>query len=115
MLELLPARVRVTETADGLVLESPAPLPAPARCIHDWLVRWAGERSDATFLAERRDGVWARTTYAAALEAVEGIAAYLVAHGATPTRPVLILSDNSVASALVLVDVVPHDSVDRSV
>ncbi|HET9623456.1 MAG TPA: hypothetical protein VFP84_18915, partial [Kofleriaceae bacterium] len=56
-LTLLPARVRTRRTADGgLVLESPVAPGAPARAVGDWLVRWAAERPDATFLAERDAG-----------------------------------------------------------
>ncbi|HET9622336.1 MAG TPA: AMP-binding protein, partial [Kofleriaceae bacterium] len=46
-------------------------------------------------------GGWVTTSYRAALAAVEAIAAALLARGAQPTRPVMILSDNSVAGARV--------------
>jgi feruloyl-CoA synthase len=102
MIELLAAEVRAHRTATGLVLESPVSPGAPARCIGDWLVRWARERPDAVFLAERdTGGAWARLSYAAALSAVEGIASSLLERGAAPDRPVMILSDNSVAAGLV--------------
>jgi feruloyl-CoA synthase len=101
MIELLPAEVRALRTETGLVLSSPVEPGAPARCIGDWLVRWARERPDAAFLAERdRDGGWAELRYGQALAAVESIASYLLEHGAAPDRPVMILSDNSVAAAL---------------
>ena len=102
MLALLPPEVRVRHTATGVVLSSPVTPGEPARCIGDWLERWARERPQATFLAERgRDGAWDRLSYGDALAAVEGIASGLLDRGATPDRPVMILSDNSVASALV--------------
>jgi feruloyl-CoA synthase len=102
MLALLAPEVRTHRTPTGLVLESPVAPGAPARCIGDWLVRWARDRPAATFLAERdRDGAWTRLSYGEALAAVEGIATSLLDRGATPTRPVMILSDNSVAAALV--------------
>ncbi|MEO7735905.1 MAG: AMP-binding protein [Kofleriaceae bacterium] len=102
MLALLAPEVRIRHTATGVVLSSPVTPGAPARCIGDWLVRWARERPEATFLAERAgDGGWARLSYGDALAAVEGIASGLLERGATPDRPVMILSDNSVASALV--------------
>jgi feruloyl-CoA synthase len=70
--------------------------------VGDWLVRWARERPDVTFLAERdASGAWARTSYAKALAAVEGIASALLELGARPNRPVMILSDNGVDAALV--------------
>jgi feruloyl-CoA synthase len=102
MIELLAAEVRAHRTATGLVLESPVSPGDPARCVGDWLVRWASERPDAVFLAERgRDGAWARLRYAEALSAVEGIASSLLERGAAPDRPVMILSDNSIAAGLV--------------
>jgi feruloyl-CoA synthase len=103
MIDLLPAEVRTRQTATGLVLESPVVLGEPARCVGDWLVRWARERPDATFLAERdASGAWRRLGYGAALAAVEGIATSLLARGATADRPVMILSDNSVAAGLLV-------------
>jgi feruloyl-CoA synthase len=101
MIELLAPSLRVTRTERGLVLESTLPLPEPARCVGDWLVRWARERPEATFLAERdQAGAWARRTYAGALAAVEGLASSLLELGASPDRPVMILSDNGVHAAL---------------
>ncbi|HEY0190932.1 MAG TPA: AMP-binding protein [Kofleriaceae bacterium] len=103
MIELLPARVVARETAGGLVLASPVVPGPPARAIGDWLVRWAHERPGVTFLAERDGaGAWRRVAYAEALRRVQAIAAWLVARGAQASRPVMILSDNSVATALVL-------------
>jgi feruloyl-CoA synthase len=102
MLALLAPEVRSHHTPTGLVLESPIAPGAPARCVGDWLVRWARDRPAATFLAERdRDGAWTQLCYGDALTAVEGIATSLLARGASPARPVMILSDNSVAAALV--------------
>src|SRR5690242_3560531 len=103
MIELLPAEIRSHRTPDGLVLESPVALPsgpgASARCVGDWLVRWARDRPDATFLAERdARGEWTRLPYRDALTAVEGIASSLLDRGGAADRPVMILSDNSIAS-----------------
>jgi feruloyl-CoA synthase len=102
MLALLAPEIRTHTTPSGRIFES-AVAPGPAvRCIGDWLVRWARERPHATFLAERAgDGRWTRLGYGEALAAVEGIATSLLDRGATPDRPVMILSDNSLASALV--------------
>ncbi len=102
MLALLSPEVRAHRTPTGLILESPVLPGEPARCIGDWLVRWACERPAAPFLAERdHEGAWTQLTYGEALTAVEGIATSLLALGATPARPVMILSDNSIAAALV--------------
>jgi feruloyl-CoA synthase len=102
MIELLPAEVRTTRTPTGLVLESPVTPGAPVRCVGDWLVRWARERPDTTFLAERdAAGAWTRLSYGDALAAVEGVATSLLARGATADRPVMILPDNSIATAVI--------------
>jgi feruloyl-CoA synthase len=101
MIDLLPPSLRVTRTAGGIVLEPTCPLPPPARCVGDWLVRWAAVRPDQTFLAERGpDGGWVHTSWGVALRAVEGIASALLLRGADPRRPILALSDNSVSLAL---------------
>ncbi|HET7505817.1 MAG TPA: AMP-binding protein [Kofleriaceae bacterium] len=102
MIELLPARVRVQHTPTGVVLESPVAPGEPARCIGEWLERWARDRPAEPFLAERdRDGGWTRRSYGDVHAAVWGIASGLIERGARPDRPVMILSDNSIAAALV--------------
>lgn len=103
MIELLAPRLHVTRSGRQVILRSTTELPPVERCVGDWLVRWARERPDATFLAERATaaGPWLPLSYAAALERVERLAAALYARGvADPRRPVLLLSDNSVAAAL---------------
>lgn len=102
VLDLLPARVDVRHTGHGLVLSSPVPLPPPARCVGDWLVHWAAERPEATFLAERdAHGVWVHTSYRQALARVEGIASVLLDLRTPAERPVMVLCDNCVDGALV--------------
>ena len=102
MIELLAAEVRSHRTPGGLVLESPVSPRDPVRAVGDWLVRWARDTPSATFLAERdADGAWDLLTYGHALYAVEGIASSLLDRGAALDRPVMILSDNSIAAALI--------------
>ncbi len=102
MLELLEPDLRVTRELDGrIVLAAKQPLGAPARCVGDWLIAAADASPDATFLAERRGGAWAITTYAQARVAVEGLASALLARSGTPARPVMVVCDNSVRGALV--------------
>lgn len=101
MLDLLSPELRVTRNGRELILQSTHPLGPLERCAGDWLVRWARERPDATFLAERdASGAWRTLSYARALERVERLASALLARGAAASRPVMIASDNSVASAL---------------
>jgi len=103
MVELLAAEVRCHRTPGGLIIESPVRPGEPVRAVGDWLVRWARDRPDATFLAERGPGGdWTRLSYRDALAAVEGVASSLLDRGAAADRPVMILSDNCIAAALIL-------------
>src|SRR5689334_18343356 len=53
-LRFLPARVDVERRSDGtLILLSPEPLRPFARCIGEYLERWAAEKPKDVFLAER--------------------------------------------------------------
>ena len=57
----LPAQVTVERRADAsLVLRSPEPLQAYARCLGEHLERWASERPAQTYLAQRRGETWCR-------------------------------------------------------
>jgi feruloyl-CoA synthase len=76
------------------------PAAEPARCVGDWLVHWATESPDRTFLAERAGGGWRRVGYRDALAAVRGLAQTLLDRGLGPTRPLAILSGNSIDHAL---------------
>jgi feruloyl-CoA synthase len=96
-----PAAVDVDRRPDGsLVLRSPRVLGAHDRAVGDWLVRWAREAPDRTFLAERSGEGWRELGYAAALDAVRRVGQSLLRRGLGPARPVLILSDNSIDHAL---------------
>lgn len=102
MIELLSPQIRAHREGRAVVLRSTIELGGLERCVGDWLLRWARERPDATFLAERDPGggAWIELSYAATLARVERLASALLALGAEPGRPVMILSDNSLASAL---------------
>ncbi|MCK1594451.1 feruloyl-CoA synthase [Bradyrhizobium sp. 164] len=89
--------------ADGsIVLRSPEPLGASARCTGDWLEQWARQTSDTIFLAERgsADAPWTTATYAQALRQVRAAASWILAQGLSAERPLAILSDNSIDHAL---------------
>jgi feruloyl-CoA synthase len=95
------ASVNVNKRADGtLVLQSPYGLEPFPRAAGEWLVHWTRSTPDATFLAERAGESWRRVTYADALDAARRIGEALLARGLSATRPVAILSDNSVDHAL---------------
>jgi len=58
-LRFAPARVQIERRADGaMILRSPLKLGGHARAVGEWLERWAREKPERTFLAERRDGAW---------------------------------------------------------
>ncbi len=94
-------RVEVERRADGTtLLRSPQPLGPYPRALGEWLVRWAREAPQRTFLAERAGDGWRRVSYAEALDAARRIGESLLARGLAPDRPVAVLSDNSVDHAL---------------
>lgn len=96
-------RVLVQRRGDGsMVLRNPSPLPAPARAVGDWLANWAQRAPDRLFLAERASPAdnWTRLTYREALARVLAVASSLLSRGLSPSRPVAVLSDNSIDHAV---------------
>jgi feruloyl-CoA synthase len=90
--------------------------PSSLRCSGEWLERWARETPDAVFLAERGvDGEWIKVSYGAALSRVKAIANALLGLALSPQRPVMVLSDNGVEHALLMLACmhigVPHCAV----
>jgi feruloyl-CoA synthase len=102
-LNFAPAKVEVDRRADGaLVLRSPQKLQPYARCLGEHLARWAREAPERCFLAERAGAVWRRLSYGDALAQARAIGAALLARGLSAERPVLVLSDNSIDHALLM-------------
>ncbi|HUL93330.1 MAG TPA: feruloyl-CoA synthase [Burkholderiales bacterium] len=100
-LRLAPARMDVERRADGaLLLRSPQKLGGHARAVGEWLVRWAREAPDRCFLAERRGEDWRKVSYSEALALVRRVGQGLLDRGLDASRPVAILSDNSIDHAL---------------
>jgi feruloyl-CoA synthase len=97
-----PARVAVTPRADGAyLLESPEPLGEYAGKLGEFLHRWAERDPQRTFLAERdAAGGWRKLSYAEALTQVRALAQSLLDRGLSAARPVMILSGNSIDTAL---------------
>jgi len=96
-----PARVTCVRRGDGTIdLRSPMPLAPYARCVGEWLVRWAERSPQRTYLASRNATGWRRLSYAEALNRVEAIATWLLEAGLGPERPLVVLSDNSIEHAL---------------
>ena len=101
---LAPQRVVRVPFDDGsFVLRSPEPLKPYARCIGEWLDRWAAETPDALAFAERTpEGGWRRLTWRQARQQVGRIAQSLLGLKLMPQAPVVILSDNSVDHLLLM-------------
>ncbi len=91
-----PRAVRVALDDGSFVLRSPEPLQPYARCIGEWLERWAAETPDAPAFAERgADGAWRRLTWAQTRAQVGRIAQGLLGLKLAPQAPVVVLSDNA--------------------
>ena len=102
-IKFAPAAVDVERRADGsVVLRSPQALKPYARCIGEWLVRWAHEAPERIFLAERCPTGWQKVSYGEALEAARAIGSALLLRGLSAQRPVAILSDNGIDHALLM-------------
>ena len=99
-----PARTLCREEADGsLVLSSPEALGAYDRCIGDWLERWAAETPDTLAFAERdASGAWRRVRWGELRRHVGAIAQRLLDLQLPRDRPVLVLSDNSIDHAMLM-------------
>lgn len=99
-----PATVTVEHRPDGSrILRSPMALgPVPGK-LGEHLERWAAEVPERTFLAERgADGEWVRVSYAEALARVRAVATWLLGQKLSVERPVVVLSDNSVEHAILM-------------
>jgi len=100
-LRFAPAEVDVERRKDGsVVLRSPQKLRAHARCVGEWLVKWAQQSPERTFLAERRGEGWRKLSYAQALDGARRIGQALLERGLGPDKPLAILSDNSIDHGL---------------
>ncbi|HTQ74325.1 MAG TPA: feruloyl-CoA synthase [Burkholderiales bacterium] len=100
-LRLAPAQVDVVRRADGTtLLRSPQPLSRHARAVGEWLVSWAAETPERCFLAERQGDAWRKVGYREALALARRIGQGLLARGLDASKPVAILSDNSIDHAL---------------
>ena len=103
---LAPPRVlREDLPGGGFLLRSPEALQPFARCIGDWLEHWAATTPDAPFLAERdatAPGGWRQLTYRQTRDAVGRLAQAQLDLNLPADKPVVILSDNSVDHALLI-------------
>lgn len=98
-----PRAVRVGFDDGSFVLRSPEPLQPYARCIGEWLDRWAAETPGALAFAERTsDGQWRRLTWAETRVLVGRIAQSLLGLKLAPNAPIVVLSDNALDHVLIV-------------
>lgn len=102
--QLAEPRVEVERRSDGaLILRNAIALGEYPRCLGDLLVANAAARPNQVFLGERVGGLgseWRTITWATAHARVRSLAQALLDLGAGPERPLLLLSGNSIAHAL---------------
>ena len=98
-----PRAVREALPDGAFVLRHPEPLQPYARCIGAWLEHWADSTPHALFLAER-DGPqrWRRLSYRDTRQQVGRLAQSLLDLQLPAGAPVVVLSDNAVDHALLL-------------
>lgn len=96
-----PRTVRIDFDDGSFSLRSPVALEPYARCIGEWLERWARETPDALALAERTaDGSdWRRLSYGALRRDVGRVAQGLLDRD-LPPGPIVVLSDNAIDHAV---------------
>jgi len=95
--------VEVERRADGtLVLRSPQTLASYPDHLGISLRHWAETAGERVFLAERAGDGWREVSFAEARAAADAIAQALLDRGLGPTRPLMILSGNSVNQALLM-------------
>ncbi|HKW19774.1 MAG TPA: AMP-binding protein [Ktedonobacterales bacterium] len=101
-LSWVPPRVSVISRGEDLILENPIPLADYPPNIGVWLRQNADRFPDKPFVLQRdAEGVWRGPTYAEALARVNRLSNGLLALGLDGSRPVAIMSENSVEMALV--------------
>ena len=99
----LPRDIAVERRADGvIILKSRIPLQAHETHIPASLAKWAAERPDRVWLAQRSgpDRQWRKLGYGEAKRTVDALTQGILDLGLEPGRPVAILSGNSIEHAL---------------
>lgn len=97
-----PPRIRVERRADGTVyVSSEYPLGEMRRSVVHLLDEKAAEHPERNFIGERDlSGAWRYITYGEASRAADAVASALLARGMGQDTPLVILSGNSIAHAV---------------
>jgi feruloyl-CoA synthase len=95
--QLGPRRTLRTPLPGGaFTLSHPEPLAPYARCVGEWLERWAVETPDATAFAEpAAGGGWTTLDWRTLRQRVGSVAQALLDRRLPAARPIVILSDNA--------------------
>jgi feruloyl-CoA synthase len=104
-IDFLPRDIEVERRNDGTtVLRNRVPLQAYEKHIPAFLRRWGQETPDRVFIAQRRgaDRAWKKVTYGEALATVDHLTQALLDLNLSETRPVMVLSGNSIEHALLM-------------
>jgi long-subunit acyl-CoA synthetase (AMP-forming) len=97
-----PPNVSITQQGGDLILENPMPLADYTANLGVWLRQNAIRFPNKPFVLQRdAEGIWSGPTYAEALARVNRLSNGLVALGLDDSRPIAIMSENSVEMALV--------------
>lgn len=99
-----PRTVRIDFDDGSFALRSPMALKPYARCIGEWLERWARETPEALAFAERDDSGegWRKLDYRALRQAVGAVAQALLDLELPADKPIVILSDNAIDHAVLM-------------
>lgn len=99
-----PRTVRIDFDDGSFALRSPMALKPYARCIGEWIERWARETPDALAFAERDESGegWRKLDYRALRQAVGAVAQALLDLELPEGKPIAILSDNSIDHAVLM-------------
>lgn len=103
--EFLPRDIDAERRPDGVVvLRSRHRLAPYERHIPAYLARWAVERPDHVWLAQRRgpQREWVKITYGEAKRQADALTQALLERGLGQSRPAMILSGNSIEHALLV-------------
>ena len=105
---LAPRAVEKLELGGGaFVLRCPEPLQPHARCVGEWLERWAAQTPDAVAFAEPAvdsgsAGGWNRLTWAQLRKQVGSVAQALLNLALPEGKPLVVLSDNALHHLVLL-------------
>ena len=101
-LSWIPPQVSVTQDGEDIILQNPIPLADYPANIGVWLRQNAERFPNKPFVLQRdAEGIWRGPTYAEALARVNRFSTGLLALGLDGSRPIAIMSENSVEMALV--------------